>query len=76
MIILYYVLAIIVSALFGIWLRETAADELKSGRKWIILALVLGIFGAVVFYFLGQAAASLTCFALAIISGISLKRRR
>ena len=72
---LYYISAIIIAVVFGIWLRQAAADELKVGRKWITSVFILGICGTVVFVVLGQAIASLTCAAAAIVAGISLQRR-
>ncbi len=71
---LYYIAALIIAVIFGIWLRQAASDELKVGRKWFKIILELGIVGMLVFWFIGQPIASLTCLAVAIVAGISLRK--
>ena len=74
--ILYYIAAVIIAVIFGIWLRQAAYDELKTGRKWIMILFVLSIIGIIIFFAFHEPIASLTCLAIAIISCISLNKRR
>jgi len=58
---------------FGLWLRDSASDELKAGKKWFKALVVLGILGTIVFAIIGESAAAVTCLSMSIVAGISLR---
>jgi hypothetical protein len=68
-------LAIALGAAFGIWLKRSASDELKVGKKWFKALVILGLVGLIAFTILGEYASAATCLVIAIVAKISIKNK-
>ena len=68
-------LAITLGAAFGIWLKKSASDELKVGKKWFKALVIIGIAGLLVFTILGEYASAATCLVIAIVAKMSIKNK-
>jgi MFS family permease len=58
----------------GNFLAKITKEELKSGRKWFKLLIILSFIGAIVFLILGNDALLFTFLFIAIVTSRSLKK--
>jgi uncharacterized membrane protein HdeD (DUF308 family) len=58
----------------GNLLAKATKEELKSGKKWFKLIIIIGLIGAVVSLILGKDALLFTFLFIAIVTSRSIKR--
>ena len=75
---LKFVIAIIVLALgipIGNYLAKQTREELRHGRMWFKLIIILSLIGALIFLILGNDALLFALLFIAVVTSRSLKKR-
>lgn len=60
--------------IFGYMLSLLAKEELKQGKKWFKILVILGIASGVIFLVLEEIVIGVSCFGMALTAWISLLR--
>lgn len=66
------IILIVLAVPVGLLIAWMARDELKQGRKWFKILIVVSIIFGILFAILGRYGEASTCLFIVIITGISL----
>ena len=72
--ILFGIIFLVLGWFIGNFLAQVTKEELKDGRRWFLLIVVLGLIGGVVGLIIGNDVLLFTMFFIAIVTSRSLRK--